>query len=128
MKSDITVLNSRKDRIEMALKDVLEEYNHRWIDERYKNDKYLRGMYINTTNLINVLCSKLPWPISKIRDFVKKYEVTYSYFNDSLRNIIIYNNIVTCSTTTEVSVNQRFQWCTGKSPLNDCQSHIWESV
>ena len=50
----------------------------------YKNDYYLRGMYINTTNLINVLCSKLPWPISKIRDFVKKYEVTYSYFNDSL--------------------------------------------
>jgi hypothetical protein len=34
MKSDITILNTRQERIEMALMDVLEEYHHTRIDER----------------------------------------------------------------------------------------------
>lgn len=55
----------------MALRDVLEEYSHTRIDERYINNSCYQIL-----NII-ILCSKLPWPISKIRDVVKKYEVTY---------------------------------------------------
>ena len=35
MSSDITRVNTREERIEMALSDVLEEYNHTQIDGRY---------------------------------------------------------------------------------------------
>lgn len=34
MKDDITIMNTRKQRIEMALMEVLQEYQHTRIDER----------------------------------------------------------------------------------------------
>ena len=71
MSSDVTRVNTREERIEMALSDVLEEYNHTRIDERY----IITITIISFNGLYTMMCSKLPWPIPKIRAVVKKYEV-----------------------------------------------------
>ena len=77
MKSDITILSGRKDRLCMAVRDVVKAYSHTHIDERFVSViMHMRTLeHTYTPHCENKPNSKLLWPISKIRECVKKYEV-----------------------------------------------------
>ena len=62
MKTDITVCNSRKERVRMALDDVLTEYHRTRIDERYLNTAvqiYCIAMAVNNSCLYTTVVSCL---------------------------------------------------------------------
>ena len=62
-----------------------------------------------------MLCSKLPWPICKIRDVVKKYEVTqYSIAVQYSQLHMMPSETETCSTTTKAPVSKKSKLCIGE--------------